>query len=76
VSPPALQRAGSTFRVELRSGVWTVTRDQVFYGDYFSREQAVQSACSGARAVEARGGTARVLAPPGETPLPHGGVNG
>ena len=59
------------FRAEFRAGVWSVTRDRVFYGDYLTREQALSSACSGARAVEARGGAARVIAPPGETVVAH-----
>jgi hypothetical protein len=60
-----------TFRAALRSGVWTVTRDEVFYGDFLTRAEAVRQACLAARAFEARGGEARVLAPPGETPIPH-----
>ena len=51
----------STFTAAERQGVWSVTRDGVFYGDYHSRDQAVASAHAGARAVEDRGGTARVM---------------
>lgn len=60
-----------TFRASLRSGVWSVTRDHVFYGDFLSRAEALRQACAAAVAVEALGGTARVLAPPGETLVPH-----
>lgn len=70
MSPSAERHRVSTFRIGLRSGVWTVTKDQVFYGDYHSQDQALKSACSGARAIEAKGGLARVLAP-GETPVPY-----
>lgn len=55
-------RPGVTFRATLRAGIWSVTKNNVFYGDYFSRDQAIASACYGARAVEAIGGEARVLA--------------
>ena len=61
----------TTFRTILRSGVWSVTKNHVFYGDYFSREQALRSACNGARMVEATGGAVRVLA--GEEVIVHGG---
>lgn len=64
-----------TFRAAVRSGVWLVTKNDAFYGDYLSRNQALRSACLGARAVEALGGTARVLAPPGETLVPHNDPN-
>jgi hypothetical protein len=59
----------TTFRTTLRSGVWAVTKNNVFYGDYFSRNQAIRSACYGARAVETTGGVARVLA--GEEVIAH-----
>ncbi|HEV2530101.1 hypothetical protein [Phenylobacterium sp.] len=52
----------TTFRTSLRAGVWSVTKNNVFYGDYLSHNQAIRSACYGARAVEATGGQARVLA--------------
>jgi hypothetical protein len=61
----------TTFRTALRGGVWAVTKNNVFYGDYSSREQAIRSACNGARAVEAKGGQARVLALPGDEPIAH-----
>jgi hypothetical protein len=55
----------------MRAGVWQVTRDKVFYGDYLTREDALESACSAARSVEAGGGAARVLTPSGEAVIPH-----
>jgi len=51
----------ATFTVAERQGVWMVRRDGGFYGDYHSRAQAIASAELGVRAVEERGGAARVL---------------
>jgi hypothetical protein len=63
--------ASFTFRTGQRSGVWFVTKNDVFYGDYLTRGQAVEAACFGARAVEAQGGSAQVLAMPGEVLITH-----
>lgn len=60
-----------TFRASLHFGVWSVTKDGVFYGDYLTRSQAIHSACFGARAVEAVGGSARVLAAPKDEVIAH-----
>lgn len=60
-----------TFRASRRSSVWQVTRDEVFYGDYLTRDEALKSACSAARSFEAVGGTARVLASPGDVVIAH-----
>jgi hypothetical protein len=70
----ALKRAAPricTFRAGLRGGVWQVTRDYVFHGEYASREEAAEGACNAARLLEAAGGAARVLATPGDTLIPH-----
>ena len=70
----ALKRAAPricTFRAGLRGGVWQVTRDYVFHGEYASREEAAEGECNAARSLEAAGGAARVLATPGDTPIPH-----
>ena len=61
----------TNFHVVLRGSVWTVTKNTAFYGDYFSRYQAIRSACNGARAVETTGGEARVLAQPGDELIAH-----
>jgi hypothetical protein len=61
----------TTFHVSLNAGVWAVTKNKVFYGDYFSRAQAVRSACYGARTVEATGSQARVLVQPGDELIAH-----
>ncbi|CAN7457509.1 hypothetical protein LJR225_003079 [Phenylobacterium sp. LjRoot225] len=60
-----------TFRTGERSGVWYVNKNDVFYGDYLSRNQAIEAACFGARTVEAKGGSARVLSMPGDVPVAH-----
>lgn len=66
-------RAGRscTFRATRSAGVWHVTRDNVFYGDFLTRRDALRSACEAARSIDAAGGAARVLAPPAETVVPH-----
>ncbi|THD75269.1 MAG: hypothetical protein E7812_17090 [Phenylobacterium sp.] len=61
----------SVFRLGQRGKTWFITRDNVFYGDYASRDQAVNAASFAARAVEARGGVAQVLAIPGDVVVPH-----
>jgi hypothetical protein len=61
----------TAFRVTVHDGVWSVTKNKVFYGDYNSRPQAIRSACYGARAVEATGATARVLVAPGDEVIAH-----
>jgi len=59
------------FRVTLRTGIWNVSRNDVFYGDYHTRGNAVRAAYAAARAEEGRGRTAQVFAPPGTVALPH-----
>ncbi len=60
-----------TFTAAERDGVWLVTQDGVFYGDYHSRDQAVASALAGAQAVKGRGGVACVLLGPDRAVVPH-----
>jgi hypothetical protein len=60
-----------TFRVTKYGGVWQVTRDGVFYGDFLSRPQALRCACDAARTFDASGGVARVIAPPADSVVPH-----
>jgi hypothetical protein len=76
MSPPMTASApgrnrDATFRASLISGVWSVTKNNIFYGDYLDRDQAISSACYGARAVEATGGQARVLLLPGDQLIAH-----
>jgi hypothetical protein len=65
------RRIACVFRTSLRSGVWSVTRDAVFYGDYLSRTDALVGACSAARAVESLGGSAEVRMDPGDIIVRH-----
>lgn len=60
-----------TFRAKQSAGVWSVTKNGVFYGDHLTRAQALQSACSAARRVEILGGRALVLASPGDVVVAH-----
>jgi hypothetical protein len=60
-----------TFRVTLRTGVWNVSRDGVFFGDYMTRGNAIRAAYAGARIEEGRGRLAQVFEPPGAVALPH-----
>lgn len=62
-----------TFRVATRGGVWRVSRDAAFFGDFLTRDAAVRAACLAAQASEAKGRHAQVLAPPRDEPLPHHG---
>ena len=59
------------FRAEERGGVWAVTNNDAFYGDYLTRAQAIDGACSGARDIEAFGGSAEVIAGPGDDIIRH-----
>ena len=68
--PRGTSRA-TRFRVAMRDGVWAVTKNDAFYGDYASRDQAIRGACFGARTVEATGGQAHVLAAPGDEVVDH-----
>jgi hypothetical protein len=63
-------RRGPVFHVTLRSGVWQVRRDSVFFGDYHLRDAAVGAACAAASAEQSRGLMAQVFEPPSLTPLP------
>jgi hypothetical protein len=62
---------GPVFHVTPGSGVWHVSRDGVFFGDYLSRGNAIRAAYAAARSDETHGLMALVFEPPGMTPLPH-----
>ena len=66
---PALDT--QVFRVTLGSGVWHVRRNDVFFGDYMTRGNAVRAACAAARVEEDRGHMAQVFEPSGTIALPH-----
>lgn len=61
----------SVFRVSRRSGVWSVTRDHAFYGDYLTRGDAVAAASAAACAVETLGGQAQVQSAPSGEVIRH-----
>ena len=48
------------FGVELRSGIWQVTRDGHFYGHYMAGQPAFDAAEAAARAIVANGGAADI----------------
>ncbi len=70
---PPLESAppSRVFRIALRSGIWNVSRNDVFFGDYRTRGNAVRAACEAARIEEGRGRLAQVFEPPGRVALPH-----
>lgn len=48
-------------RTESRHGVWRVTRNDKFYGDYLAQQPAVDAALKLSRDIERSGGIALVL---------------
>lgn len=60
-----------TFRIGQQACAWFVTKNNAFYGDYLTRGQAIEAASFGARAVEARGGSALVFETPGDVLIDH-----
>lgn len=59
------------FLITWGSGIWHVRRNNVFFGDYLTRGNAIRGACAGARTEEERGRVAQVFEPPGTVALPH-----
>lgn len=51
----------TTFRITPKSGIWRVTSDDHFFGDYRARQWALIGAQEGALAVRTGGGAARIL---------------
>jgi hypothetical protein len=59
VAPPEIpDRPQIVFELRHRSGIWEVTRDGRFYGDFLSERQALDSAQAAVRSVIAGGGFA------------------
>jgi hypothetical protein len=56
---------GSTFCVALYRGIWRVTLDGKFYGDYRSKQNALDSLNEKSRALENAGVVVNVVAPTG-----------
>jgi len=60
-TPPQKPAATSDLiRTELRHGVWHVTRNDKFYGDYLAEQPAVDAAVKLSRDIERSGGIALV----------------
>jgi hypothetical protein len=59
------------FRITPGSGVWHVSRNGEFFGDYHTRGNALRGAYAAACVEEGRGRVAQVFEPPGTTALPH-----
>lgn len=64
-------RPDQVFRIGLGPGVWRVSHNGAFFGDYLTRGNAVRAAYAGARFEEGRGRVAHVFESPGTTALPH-----
>jgi hypothetical protein len=67
----APRRIGCTFRIRQKSKIWEVSRDEVLYGDFLTRGEAVRAACFGARTQDSHGRPAQVVASPGDELIPH-----
>lgn len=52
------------FRVRRRTGVWEVTRDSRFFGDYHAETLALEAAEAAIRTITARGGSAALFRAP------------
>lgn len=53
-------------RIALAGGVWRVTRDRVFLGDYFKEGPARDAAQTAARDITAQGGRVEVIVEPSD----------
>jgi hypothetical protein len=53
----------STFQLALRHGIWRVTLDGVFFGDYRSKAHALDGLADARRALAAGGRSIDVLMP-------------
>ncbi|MCR6643831.1 MAG: hypothetical protein NVV62_04555 [Terricaulis sp.] len=53
----------SIFEIKLSRGIWRVTLDGAFYGDYRTRGHANDSAEAAAAALRKQGRTVKIVAP-------------
>lgn len=53
----------STFHITFRRGIWHVTLDGAFYGDYRSRNHATESADAAAATLRSQGRAVTIVAP-------------
>jgi hypothetical protein len=59
--PVTIAQSGAVLHVKLRAGVWSVSLDGAFYGDYRAKDWAVEAAKAKAHALRGQGLTVRVL---------------
>jgi hypothetical protein len=57
----AIPSSTTTFRITPKSGIWRVTSDDLFFGDYRARQWALIGAQEGALAIRSSGRAARIL---------------
>lgn len=55
--------SSSIFEIKLSRGIWRVTLDGSFYGDYRTRRHADESAEAAALALRKQGRTVKIVAP-------------
>ena len=55
----------STLQIALRHGIWRVTLDGAFFGDYRSKTHAIEGLDDARRALTAAGRVVNVVAPDG-----------
>ncbi len=53
----------STFTITLSRGIWRITLDGAFYGDYRTRRHAVESVDAAAATLRGQGRVVHVVAP-------------
>lgn len=61
----------TVFLIAPNAGVWTVTKDGAFYGDYLKEEHAQASAQCAVAAILANGGAAKACLLPGPATGPE-----
>lgn len=49
------------FVVTLRHGIWRITKDGVFYGDYRTKAHAIEGAEAARKALKQAGRTAKIV---------------
>lgn len=64
-------RVDCIFRVRETSEGWSASRDQVLYGEFQTRGDAVRGACFGARGADRHGSCCQVLTEPGDRRVSH-----
>ena len=60
-----VSQPSSTFHIGERHGIWRVTLDGAFYGDYRTLDQATDGAVAGAAPLRAKGTKGTIVGPKG-----------